>query len=255
MTGGERSFENRGVSEDPNCSSHQNKYLPAAAVSKFDLVKKSSQNSIMYPEGRQDNNSRAVDLPKTHQEVCPHGSSCIEGLTRRLQESSLNLLLEDDEDALEAADSAFEEESDYWMSPGLTRQNSCLESVPEHGSLSRRASLLDEDLKEPLSRRASRDSRGPLSRRGSMLDDIDGREPRELGRRDSLLEAVLAAKKGGWKGLVRTDSVESGASMASSLASVSSAGSDGSVCPCDDCLLGLTDLLLASHPLSSRPKK
>ncbi|XP_050711215.1 inositol-trisphosphate 3-kinase B-like isoform X1 [Eriocheir sinensis] len=149
----------------------------------------------------------------------------------------------------ENADSAFEDEwSDTWLSPGLTRQNSYLESVPEHDSLSRRSSLLDEELKETLMRRHSKDYRTPLSRRGSALED-DPREP--LGRRDSLLEAVLAAKTGGWRGLVRTDSMESGASLTSSVSS--SLSSDGSACPCDDCFLGLTDLLLAQPP--TRPKK
>lgn len=182
----------------------------------------------------------------------------VESLTRQLHDTSLDLFGEDD--CVEGADSAFEEESsDFWMSPGLTRQNSYLESVPENCSLSRRSSLLEEDLKEPLSRRASKDSRSALSRRGSMLDELeprDAREPQPLGRRDSLLEAVLAAKRGGWRGLVRTDSMESGASMASSMASVSSS-SEGSVCPCDDCMLGLTDLLLvpAPHSQPSRPKK
>nr|XP_045626139.1 inositol-trisphosphate 3-kinase A-like isoform X1 [Procambarus clarkii]XP_045626140.1 inositol-trisphosphate 3-kinase A-like isoform X1 [Procambarus clarkii] len=175
----------------------------------------------------------------------------LEATTRHLN-ISLDTFMEDE--SVEGADSAFEEESsDYWMSPGLTRQNSYLESVPEeHGSPSRRASLLEDDLKDPLSRRPSRDSRGQYSRRGSALEEQESREP--LGRRDSLLEAVLAAKKGGWRGLVRTDSVESGASMASSLTSVSSS-SDGSSCPCDDCFLGLTDLLLASPSQPSRPKK
>lgn len=245
-----------GVNGDPSSTSHTNypppSYPAAQPAHQLGLVREASQNSFLVSDGC---NNKMDVLPKSHLEGCPHGDSCIEGLTRQLHETSLDLLLEDDEDGLEAADSAFEEESDYWMSPGLTRQNSCLESVPEHCSLSRRASLLDEDYKEPLSRRASRDSRGPLSRRGSMLDEFDYREPRELGRRDSLLEAVLAAKKGGWRGLVRTDSMESGASMASSLASVSSTGSEGSVCPCDDCFLGLTDLLLATRSQPSKPKK
>lgn len=182
-----------------------------------------------------------------------------ENITRKFQQTSLDSFVSED-DTVEATDSAFEEESsEYWgMSPGLTRQNSYLESVPENGSLSRRSSLLDEDVKETLSRRTSRESRGPLSRRGSSLDDLeprggDGKEP--LGRRDSLLEAVLAAKKSGWKGLVRTDSMESGASLASSMASVSSMSSEGSSCPCDDCFLGITDLLQASLSQPSRPKK
>ncbi|XP_063839899.1 LOW QUALITY PROTEIN: inositol-trisphosphate 3-kinase A-like [Scylla paramamosain] len=159
---------------------------------------------------------------------------------RRLARTSLNTT---EEENAEGVDSAFEEEwSDYWLSPGLTRQNSCLEAVPEDSRLSRRASLLDDEFREALARRHSRDSR-----RGSAIEEMDTRDP--LGRRDSLLEAVLAAKRTGWRGLVRTDSVESGASMAS----VSSMSSDGSGCPCDDCFLGLTDLMLAQPP--AKPKK
>lgn len=152
----------------------------------------------------------------------------------------------------EGVDSAFEEDlSDYCLSRvGLVRQNSCLVSVPEDESLSRRSSLLDDDLRECLSRKESREFfRSPLSRRGSGIDEFEVHyEP--LGRRDSLLEAVLAAKKSGWRGLVRTDSTDS----AASLASATSTASEGPYCPCDDCLLGLTDLLAArAHP--APPKK
>lgn len=174
-----------------------------------------------------------------------------EALTGAMKEVALSKEEEGkqrEEENTEGTDSAFEEEwSDTWLSPGITRQNSCLESVPEHDSLSRRSSLLDEELKETLMRRHSKDYRSPLSRRGSAFDDSDAREP--LGRRDSLLEAVLAAKKGGWRGLVRTDSVESGASVTSSVSSLSS---DGSGCPCDDCFLGLTDLLLSQPPAKKK---
>ncbi|XP_068220559.1 LOW QUALITY PROTEIN: inositol-trisphosphate 3-kinase B [Palaemon carinicauda] len=270
MTGGERSMECVGVNGDRASPSTRSDYSPPLScpspiqqpAHQMGLIREASQKSLILSDGPNNKIDTHGKSPlhhhhhhhhMHHHDDCPHGDSCVEGLTRQLQDTSLELLLEEEnEDCPEATDSAFEEESDYWMSPGLTRQNSCLESVPEHCSLSRRASLLDDDFKEPLIRR---DSKGPFSRRGSMLDDFDCREPRELGRRDSLLEAVLAAKKGGWRGLVRTDSMESGASMASSLASVSSAGSDGSMCPCDDCFLGLTDLLLASHSVSSRPKK
>lgn len=251
MTGGQRSPNDVDVTSSGGgrqhvCSPDCTRTVQAgqSPVSRTDVDGGSARVAAQSPVSKTDVDGENSVVSRGSDDVCAPG---VQDVTRRLQDTSLDSFGE--EDGVEGADSAFEEESsDYWLSPGLTRQNSCLESVPENGSVSRRSSLLDEDLKESLSRRASRESRGPLSRRGSTLDEMEPREP--LGRRDSLLEAVLAAKKGGWRGLVRTDSVESGASMAS----VSSMGSEGSVCPCDDCLLGLTDLL-ASRTEPSRPKK
>ncbi|XP_037778435.1 inositol-trisphosphate 3-kinase B-like isoform X1 [Penaeus monodon] len=255
MTGGERSLNHMGVS-----GSGHSEHPPPCHRAPRSVQSGVVQGPVHASARAAGGDSNSMDsFRKSPDHMCLHKESCmVESLTRQLHDTSLDLFGEDD--CVEGADSAFEEESsDFWMSPGLTRQNSYLESVPENCSLSRRSSLLEEDLKEPLSRRASKDSRSALSRRGSMLDELeprDAREPQPLGRRDSLLEAVLAAKRGGWRGLVRTDSMESGASMASSMASVSSS-SEGSVCPCDDCMLGLTDLLLVPTPHSqpSRPKK
>ncbi|XP_045128317.1 uncharacterized protein LOC123514499 [Portunus trituberculatus] len=203
MTGGERS-------------------LPVGAASGQSDARQPAENTV----GREEQGQTSVSR---------------DGLSGTLKQTSLTTT---EEENAEAVDSAFEEElSDYWLSPGLTRQNSCLEAVPEDSRLSRRASLLDDEFREALARRHSRDSR-----RGSAIEEMDTRDP--LGRRDSLLEAVLAAKRTGWRGLVRTDSVESGAS----LASVSSMSSDGSGCPCDDCFLGLTDLQLLTQP-PAKPKK
>ncbi|CAL4059765.1 unnamed protein product, partial [Meganyctiphanes norvegica] len=193
--------------------------------------------------------------------------------TQTNEDSTTNLHLQDDDgypatdefDDESARDSAYEEESSECWSPllGLTRQSSCLEAVPEDGDdegeapspPSRRASILDDELRELSIRRTSHV--GGMSRRGSLFDEYlgpDGKNQSLLGRRDSLMEAVLAAKRTGWRGLVRTDSVESGASMASSLASISSMGSEHD-CFCDDCLLGITDLpqMLPNQPI--RPKK
>ena len=86
--------------------------------------------------------------------------------------------------------------------------------------------------KESLNRRTSGGANN--SNNNDLLDNIH--DP--LSRRDSLLEAVLAAKRGGWRNLTRSESVDSASSFASSLNS--SLASDTSGCPCDDCLLGLT---------------
>lgn len=117
-----------------------------------------------------------------------------------------------DDDA--ARDSAYEEESlDCWPPPGLARQSSCLEAVPEDsggpddesqcqggGSCSRRASALEEDLLRDFSSRRTSHVGGGMSRRGSLFDEAfglveGGGPPGLLGRRDSLMEAVLAAKR------------------------------------------------------------
>lgn len=96
--------------------------------------------------------------------------------------------------------------------------------------------LLQGSVREDSAPRTSEEERRP---RG------DARPPRPpLDRRDSLTEAVLAAKRGGWSGLKRTDSLESAASSVAS-----------SDCNCDDCLLGLSDAALGRTPSANANKK
>lgn len=104
--------------------------------------------------------------------------------------------------------------------------------VREKNKQSRQESVFGS--KESLSRRTSGGTNS------EVLDSHD-----RLLRRDSLLEAVLAAKRSGWRNLTRSESLDSSTSLTSSLNS--SLASDTSGCPCDDCLLGLTQ--------PPRPKK
>ena len=228
-----------------------------------------------------------IDGSSTQCTNCEDGS-----VSKLLSKTSLDDTVEKSETTQEqdAVDSAFEEDwSHVWSSTASRTSSSCHESLSRRTSLleddicsiisskdsisrkssresrggpfSRRGSLLDEEIcssstcsRESFSRRSSKESRiSSFSRRGSLLDEVnssfDQPSPRDiLNRRDSLLEAVLAAKRGGWRGLVRTDSLESGASFTSA----SSIASDCS-CPCDDCLLGISDFSRSSS--SSRPKK
>ena len=227
-------------------------------------------------------------------------------------ESTLKLLPEHDEVDF-SCDSAMEEDWDGRRSSSVGDSDSLVgESVSRRASSgigsspsepsSRRASSNIGDSEsvgeESVSRRASSgigsmDGRSALSRTQSIDEessmdsgrssssssdrrsvDSSSNQPHDpLARRDSLLEAVLAAKRSGWRNLIRSESIDSATSFASSLTSLNSqaslnsqisqsslasqnsqisqnsfisqnsltsVNSDASGCPCDDCLLGLT---------------